>query len=177
MKRILVFGNGGSGKSTLSRQLEKILNIKVYHLDTYKWKPGLIENSDEEWNKSVNEILSREEWILDGNYRRIINERIALADTIFVLDMPILLCLYRVLKRRIIKRKMIYKKSSSEIKKWHSKKLGWSYVKWIINFKRAKAPEIAENLKPYEGEKDIIVFKYNYQVKRYIKTLEKKYSN
>jgi adenylate kinase family enzyme len=33
MKRILIIGSGGAGKSTLARHLGEILNIEIFHLD------------------------------------------------------------------------------------------------------------------------------------------------
>jgi len=35
MDRILVLGSGGAGKSTLAKQLGKLLNIRVDHLDRH----------------------------------------------------------------------------------------------------------------------------------------------
>lgn len=47
MRRILVVGCCGAGKTTLSRELGEILRIPVYHLDRYFWKPGWVEDSKE----------------------------------------------------------------------------------------------------------------------------------
>ncbi|MFZ0474158.1 MAG: topology modulation protein, partial [Halobacillus sp.] len=44
MKRIMVMGiSAGAGKSTFARQLGDQLNISVFHLDVFYWKPGWIE--------------------------------------------------------------------------------------------------------------------------------------
>lgn len=40
MKKIIIIGSGGAGKSTFSRKLGDILNIKAYHLDQLMWKPN-----------------------------------------------------------------------------------------------------------------------------------------
>lgn len=40
MDKVMVVGSSGSGKSTFSRQLSKILKVPVYHLDMYFWKPN-----------------------------------------------------------------------------------------------------------------------------------------
>lgn len=40
MKKIMLIGSGGAGKSTLARKLGVKLGIDVYHLDTLFWKPN-----------------------------------------------------------------------------------------------------------------------------------------
>ncbi len=40
LKRIAIIGCGGAGKSTLARELGKILDLPVVHLDRVYWKPG-----------------------------------------------------------------------------------------------------------------------------------------
>ncbi len=38
MKKIVIIGSAGAGKSTLARELGKILGIEVVHLDLYFWR-------------------------------------------------------------------------------------------------------------------------------------------
>ncbi len=40
MTRIIIIGNGGTGKSTLGDKLNKILNMEVFHLDRRTFLPG-----------------------------------------------------------------------------------------------------------------------------------------
>ncbi|HBM16819.1 MAG TPA: hypothetical protein DD381_10820 [Lentisphaeria bacterium] len=41
-KKILIIGNCGSGKTTLSKKLSLISNLPVIHLDKHYWNPGWI---------------------------------------------------------------------------------------------------------------------------------------
>src|SRR5688572_30960534 len=68
MKRILVIGSGGAGKSTFARRLGKILSIEVIHLDSIYWRPGWIETPKQEWKKRVEHLIAGDSWIMDGNY-------------------------------------------------------------------------------------------------------------
>jgi len=68
MKRVLVIGPGGAGKSTFARQLGEALNIRVNHLDVAYWRSGWSKPSEDEWVQKVNELVSDDEWILDGNF-------------------------------------------------------------------------------------------------------------
>ncbi len=101
MKRIVVIGSSGSGKSTLARQLGAGLNLPVFHLDKYFWHPGWVGTPKEEWTTQVENLALGDSWIIDGNYRDTLDIRLKMADTIVFLDLPRLLCAWRVTKRRI----------------------------------------------------------------------------
>ena len=52
-KKILVIGSPGSGKSYFSKQLSKILNIPVYHLDLIYWHENWVSMPKEEFEKKT----------------------------------------------------------------------------------------------------------------------------
>nr|MCR5482981.1 adenylate kinase [Bacilli bacterium] len=83
MKKIIVIGPGGSGKSYFSKELKKILNINVYHLDNIFWDKNKNHLSDIEFDKKLDELLKKESYIIDGDYSRTYEKRIKEADTIF----------------------------------------------------------------------------------------------
>jgi len=60
MKRILIIGAGGAGKTTFARQLGEILGLAVVHLDALYWKPGWVEPPKDEWARTVEGVLERE---------------------------------------------------------------------------------------------------------------------
>jgi adenylate kinase family enzyme len=85
-KRIAILGCSGSGKSTLARHLGAILDIEVFHLDTYYWKPNWIEPDPAEFEGVVREIIQRDTWIIEGNYRITRDARLDASDTIIYLN-------------------------------------------------------------------------------------------
>ena len=99
MKKIIIIGSGGAGKSTFARRLGEILNIEVLHLDKLYWQPNWTEPSKIEWQKTVEEMLIQDAWIMDGNFGGTMEMRIEASDTVILLDLPRTVCLYRVLKR------------------------------------------------------------------------------
>ena len=99
MKRIAIIGPGGAGKSTLARQIGERLGLPVIHLDAEHWQAGWIEPTKEEWAHRVGELAQREAWVMDGNYGGTMDVRLAAADTILFLDLPLLLCIWRVCRR------------------------------------------------------------------------------
>ena len=101
MKRIILIGSGGSGKSTLARQLGDKLKLNVYHLDALFWKPNWVGVPKNEQIEVQNELVEKEEWIIDGNYGGTIDIRLKSADTIIFLDVHRTICVYRAFKRML----------------------------------------------------------------------------
>lgn len=76
MKRIIIIGCPGSGKTYFAKQLSEIMQIKLFHMDNIYWKKDKTHISREELISAVDEIMSQSEWILDGNYISTIEQRI-----------------------------------------------------------------------------------------------------
>ena len=76
MKRVIIIGCGGAGKSTLARKMGELTGIPVIHLDQLFWKPGWVERTREEFDPMIQRELEKEAWIMDGNFDRTMDERI-----------------------------------------------------------------------------------------------------
>jgi adenylate kinase family enzyme len=99
MKKILVLGAPGSGKSFCASELGKKLNIPVYPLDFYYYKPNWKVVDSAEFAAKQREIMRHEKWIIDGNSVRMLSERLTHADTVIFLDIPKFFCILRILWR------------------------------------------------------------------------------
>ena len=99
IKKILVIGCCGAGKSTFSTKLQSALNLELIHLDQYYHKPNWEEPEKEQWEGIVNNLVQKPTWIMDGNYKGTFDIRFKEADTIIYLDYSTLKCLWRVIKR------------------------------------------------------------------------------
>lgn len=168
MKRIAVIGCGGAGKSTFSQKLANILNIPVYHLDKLYWKPGWVESSKEEWDELIKKLVFKQEWIIDGNYSRTIDVRLKNADTIIFLNMPTYLCIYRIIKRRLMYRG----KSRPDMNEGCKEKLHLDFVKWVYGYNRNIGPSILDKLRKYSNEKNIIILNKPAEVQSFIYKLK-----
>jgi adenylate kinase family enzyme len=104
VKRIVVLGIPGAGKSTLARQLGETIGLPVYHLDRYFWNPGWVATPRDEFNARLQELLLGHQWVIDGNYSRTISTRLQRADTAIYLQLPRRRALWRVLKRAMMYR-------------------------------------------------------------------------
>ena len=68
MKRIMVIGCPGSGKSTFSRELHSKTCIPLYHLDMLHWNADRTTVEKRVFLERLSNVLEKDEWIIDGNY-------------------------------------------------------------------------------------------------------------
>lgn len=134
MKRIIIIGCGGAGKSTLARQLGEKLGLPVVHLDKLFWKPGWVQVSQEEFDDLHRMELAKDRWIMDGNFNRTMPERIARCDTIIYLDFSRFACLRGVLKRVLT----TYGTVRPDMGEGCPERIDWEFLKWVWNFNKNK---------------------------------------
>jgi adenylate kinase family enzyme len=85
MKRVMIIGGAGAGKSTLAQRLGEITGLPVVHIDPMYWKPRWVQRDIEEAQHRVRQAASAEEWIFDGNNSSTFRERLTRADTLIFL--------------------------------------------------------------------------------------------
>ncbi|MCC2685141.1 MAG: flaR [Paenibacillaceae bacterium] len=140
MPRIMVTGvSSGVGKSTFARQLGEALHLPVTHLDSLYWMPGWVEAPREQFAASQREVAAREQWIIEGNYNSTYTIRSARADTIIYLELPLRVCLYRVLRRWWINRG----RTRPDLGEGCEEKIDWPFLKFILTtyYSRKKGME------------------------------------
>ena len=164
MDKIIVIGCGGAGKSTFSRKLSNKLDIPVYHLDKLFFYFFWIETPQKEFNKKIKEVISKDKWIIDGNYIKTIDIRAKDADTIIFINMPMYICLYRIFKRRFMYRG----KSRPDMADGCPEGIDIEFFKWVLSYNKKIRPEILKKLSLYK-EKNIVVLNGRKEVKKFLK--------
>ena len=93
MKKIIIIGCPGSGKTTFAQKLSDKSRLPLFYLDAIWHKPDRTHISRDEFDARLGKILSLDEWIIDGNYSRTLERRIAACDTVILFDLPTDVCL------------------------------------------------------------------------------------
>lgn len=167
MKKIMIIGSGGAGKSTLSKELGGRLNIKVYHLDALLWEPNWNQVPRDLQRTIQQKIVQEEEWIIDGNYGGTMDIRLRAADTIIFMDIHRIICVYRAIKRAFQYRN----KTRPDMVKGNNEKIDFNFYRWIWNYPKDKRPEILKSLEKLENDKNIIQLKSLKEVRSFIQAL------
>ena len=162
MKKVLVIGPGGAGKSTFARHLATLLELEVIHLDSIYWSAGWVEMPKTEWQRTVEELLNRSAWIMDGNYSGTLEMRLAACDAVIFLDMSRLVCLWRVLKRAVLYRD----ERRPDVAEGCPEKLNWDFIKWVWGYPERTRPKIIDLLE--RSAKQVIWLRSRAEVKRFL---------
>lgn len=101
VRRVMVVGGPGSGKSYLSRRLHEISGLPVYHMDHIHWLPGWVPRERFEKDMLTREIHGKPAWIFEGGHSGTYRDRAARAQMLVWLDLPVRLRIRRVLWRSL----------------------------------------------------------------------------
>lgn len=161
MKKAMIIGCPGAGKSTFGRKLAAKTGLPLYYLDMIWHKPDRTTVTREEFDDKLEDILEKDEWIIDGNYQRTMLRRMDECDTVFFFDLPLDVCLSGAVERLGKVR---------EDMPWHDEKLDEGFREWILNFPNYQLPVIEFLLKScYTG--DVVRFTTRQEADEYIERL------
>jgi len=167
MKRILIIGSNGAGKSTFSFRLAEKLNLPLVHLDQIYWYGNWQVTPHEEFKKIVLSEAQKEHWIIEGNNLRTLEQRLPYADTLFWFEFPPVVCIANILKREWKYRG----RARPDMPESCVSKVDMKFLKYAWTFNSKNHERI---IKMLEESKHINVIRFtnHRQVEKYIKSLE-----
>jgi adenylate kinase family enzyme len=166
MQRILVIGSGGSGKSMVARRLSELLRLPLIHLDAHFWRPAWVQPSKEEWRDTVARLVAEPRWVMDGNYGGTLDMRLDACDTVIFLDLPRLVCLWRILRRN----RQYRGRTRPDVAPGCPERLTWEFVEWILTYPETRRPKILKRLRALP-EKRVVILSSRRQVKEFLARL------
>jgi adenylate kinase family enzyme len=164
MKRVLVIGSGGAGKSTFARRLAERLGLPVIHLDRVYWRAGWVEPPKDEWRRTVEELCAGDSWVMDGNYSGTLDVRLAACDTVIFLDLPRVLCTWRVMKRAAIYRGA----TRPDMAEGCQEKMDLEFLSWVWNYPRRSRPKILARLEEFSGGKQVYRLRSSAEAEKFL---------
>ncbi|HEY2872288.1 MAG TPA: hypothetical protein VGJ56_10235 [Reyranella sp.] len=101
MRRVVIFGTTGSGKSWLAEKLAVRHGLRVIELDQLNWGPGWQPAPVELLRHRVEREIHDGDWIVVGNYPSVRDLVWGAADTLVWLDLPFPLVIWRLFWRTL----------------------------------------------------------------------------
>lgn len=163
MKKVVVIGSGGSGKSTFAHELGERTGIEVIHLDREYWRPNWEKTPVDEWEPKVAAMLERDSWIMDGNFGGTREMRLRAADTIIFLDLPRRVCLWRILKRTL----KYYGRSRPDMTEGCNERFDLEFVLWVWNYPKATRNRVLTALDEFP-DKTLVRLRSNSEIIEYL---------
>lgn len=149
MKKAIIIGCPGSGKSTFARALAGKKGLPLIHLDMLYWNADKTTVAREVFDERLRDAMAGDAWIIDGNYSRTMELRLKECDTVFFLDYPAEVCLEGIRERKCKPRPDM---------PWIEEKDDEELIAFIKDFKDESRPKILALLEKYK-DKDIFIFK------------------
>ena len=149
MRRIIVIGCPGSGKSTFSIKLHRRTGLPLYHLDMMYWNADRTKVDREVFLESLSNALESSQWIIDGNYSSTMEQRMQACDTVIFLDYPTDVCLGGIMERR--------GKARIDIPWTEPEQIDEAFVETVRNYNTQGRPQVLELIEKYRN-KQICIF-------------------
>ena len=159
MKKVIVIGCPGSGKTTFAEKLKDKIGLPLYYLDAIWHKPDKTHISREEYDARLAEILALDSWIIDGNYSRTIESRVSVCDTVFLFDLPVEVCLDGAISRLGKERYDM---------PWIDTELDPNLKREVEEFPNKNLPTIYALIDKYKDGKTVVIFKSREQADAFL---------
>lgn len=166
MERILIIGCPGSGKSTLALTLKEKLGLPVVHLDQLWHRKDWTHVTREEFDDQLDLALDMDRWIMDGDYSRTIQKRLAKCDTVIYLDFNRWQCLWGVIQRVMKNRGKVRPDMAEGCKE----RLDWNFLQYVWSFRKNNHVRHETYLAQARHAKRIVL-KNRKEVKVFLETL------
>ncbi len=151
MKRVVVLGRGGSGKSTFCHQLCENTGLPVIELDKVFWDESLKALTPEEWRGLQSKVAAEEKWIMDGDLGPfdVLEPRLTRADTVVIVEPPLTVCLWRALRRG---------------------RRRFDFWLWVLSWRRTYRPRIIEDVQRYASGAETVMLSNDRDIKSFLTT-------
>lgn len=162
MERIAILGCGGSGKSYVSRELARLLDAPLTHLDSVFF--------DDEWNPlpmdkfeaRQRELVAAPRWVIDGNYNSTLHVRLQAADTVIFMDMPTIACLWGIISRQL-------RHGRGQNCNGVYNRITWGVLRYVAGYRRNMRPRVQEKIDQYAADAQVIALSSRRHARRFLR--------
>ena len=167
MRRVVILGCAGAGKTTLARTIGERLVLPVVHLDTLFTLSGWERRDLESFRAKLAAAIAGNTWVIEGHPDRFpdfaatLELSVPRADLVLYVHQPRWLSLWRVIRRWLIDRGQ----TRPDLAEGCTEQLDWPSLEWIWGFEQQIRPAAERALVAYatpvvhlNGDRDIAAF-------------------
>lgn len=149
VERVVVFGRGAAGKSTLALNLSGITGLPVIELDQHFWSEDLRPLPEHEWIAVQERLAGGDRWIMDGDLGPydVPAPRLRRADTVVIVDLSLARCAWRAMRRS---------RESADF--W------W----WVITWRWRSRPQVMDAVAAHAPHAQLHLLRSPAQVRRFL---------
>ena len=165
MRRIIVIGSQGRGKTSLSRNLGRKLGLPVVHLDVLYWRPGWTPSDRPGFRTRVTQAIAGDAWVVDGSFSGLAFDlALARADTLIVIDRPRWLCQWRILWRSAFDRDT----TRPDLPEGCPEQFDWKLMREAWRYDVDRRPAIEVERVKYGGHVAIVRLTSDWQIENFV---------
>ncbi|AJT68609.1 hypothetical protein T261_7007 [Streptomyces lydicus] len=162
MKKVAIVGCGGSGKSHLARQLARLLDAPVTHLDAAFY--------DDEWNALPMEkfaevqrsLVAQPAWVIDGNYNSTLQIRLEACDTVVLMDVSTPAALRGIFSRQI-------RHGAGQKGNGVHNRITWGVIKYVATYRRKMRPRVVAKIEEFAaGHAEVVLLTSRRHTRRWL---------
>ena len=161
MKKVVVLGCPGAGKSVFAAKLRRRAGLPLIHLDNLWWRADRTHVSRAEFDQALASVLHTEAWILDGDFSRTYEVRVRACDDVVFLDYDEAVCMAGIKARAGQTRPDI---------PWTEEAPDPLLIEAVRRYRAEKRPIILNLLEQYP-EKEQYLFRSRKQAEQWLETL------
>ena len=171
MKRLMIIGGSGSGKSTTARMLGAITGLPVVHIDPMYYTAGWVSREAEETRQMIFDAIAEERWVFEGNQTSTFPERLARVDVLIFLDLPAYLRLWRAVTRMI----KYQGKSRPDMAEGCPERFDWWFLKWVVSYGKVRRLAALDAMHSAPDHVKCYHLKSRREVRQFLADMEAKY--
>lgn len=143
VKKIMIFGCPGAGKSTFATELHHATGIPLHFIDVMYYNGDWSEKNYDEFLSNLKTLVTKPAWIIDGCALSSLNIRYPQADLVIYFNFPLYQCFWGVVKRYF---NFFFSPTTQAYGRPHdySEIICWKLINFMWNFKEWVTPYITE---------------------------------
>ncbi|MFE6287840.1 topology modulation protein [Streptomyces sp. NPDC057877] len=163
MQKVAVVGCGGSGKSYLARELGRILDAPVTHLDAAFYDDGWNELPMDKFAALQQDLVAQPRWVIDGNYNSTLQIRLEACDTVVLMDVSTVAALYGIFSRQI-------RHGGGHKGNGVHNRIHWGVIKYVATYRRKMRPRVMAKIDEFaSGRASVVLLANRRQTRRWLR--------